>query len=64
VPRPPRSDAKIRGRRGRRARREERAAQTGPRVPSEAELAGMSAAGRRLYGFDDDRAEARGHQKN
>jgi hypothetical protein len=64
VPRPPRSDAKIRGRRGRRARREERAAQTGPRVPSDAELAGVSAAGRRLYGFDDDRAEARGHQKN
>jgi len=62
VPRPPRPDEGSRRRRGRRGRREERAP-GGPRVPSEAELAGMSAAGRRLYGFDDQ-PRAHGHTKN
>ena len=53
VPRPPRPDEGSRRRRGRRGRRDDRAASAGPRIPSEAELAGMSAAGRRLYGYDD-----------
>jgi hypothetical protein len=61
VPRPPRPSEGSR-RRGRRGRREDRAPE-GPRTPSEAELAGMSAAGRRLYGFDDH-PNARGHTKN
>lgn len=63
VPRPPGPDEGTRGRRGRRGRRDA-SNQTGPRIPSEAELAGMSAAGRRLYGFDDDASTARGHTKN
>jgi hypothetical protein len=62
VPRPPRAD-ETRRRRGRRGRRDGRV-QTGPRVPSAAELAGMSAAGRRLYGVDVDPATGRGHTKN
>ena len=63
VPRPPGADDGIRRRRGRRGRGDDRG-QTGPRVPSEAELASMSAAGRRLYGFDDDASTARGHTKS
>ena len=62
VPRPPGPDEGSRRRRGRRGRREDRAP-GGPRIPSEAELAGMSAAGRRLYGFDDPPAD-RPHTKN
>jgi hypothetical protein len=55
VPRPPAPEPEERTRRGRRRRRE-RAAQ-GP-VPwlSPAEVAGMSAAARRLYGLDDSAA--------
>jgi hypothetical protein len=63
VPRPPRPDEGPHRRRGRRGRRDDRV-QVGPRVPSETELAGMSAAGRRLYGFDDDPSTGRGHTKN
>ena len=63
VPRPPRAADGARRRRGRRGPRDDRV-QTGPRIPSEAELAGMSAAGRRLYGFDDDVSTAPGHTKN
>jgi hypothetical protein len=63
VPRPPRAADGVRRRRGRRGPRGDRV-QTGPRIPSEAELAGMSAAGRRLYGFGDDTSTAPGHTKN
>ena len=62
VPRPPGPDEGSRRRRGRRDRREGRSS-AGPRVPSEAELAGMSRAGRRLYGFDDVPTD-RPHTKN
>jgi hypothetical protein len=63
VPRPPRPDEGSRLRRGRRGRRDDRAASAGPRIPSDAELAGMSAAGRRLYGYDDPPTD-RPHTKN
>jgi hypothetical protein len=64
VPRPPRADEGRPRRRGRRGRRDDRAASMGPRIPSQVELASMSAAGRRLYGFDDDPSKDRGHTKN
>lgn len=51
VPRPPRHETSGR-RRDRRRRREERTP-AGSWTPSEAELARMSPAGRRLYGVDD-----------
>jgi hypothetical protein len=53
VPRPPRHEKGSGRRHDRRRRREERAP-AGSWVPSEAELARMSPAGRRLYGVDDD----------
>jgi hypothetical protein len=62
VPRPPRSEEGARRRRRRRGHRDDRVP-TGPRVPSEAELAGMSAAGRRLYGFHDDPSTDGGYAK-
>jgi hypothetical protein len=62
VPRPPRLEEGSRRRRGRRGRREDRPS-GGPRIPSEAELASMSAAARRLYGYDDS-PTGRPHTKN
>jgi hypothetical protein len=54
VPRPPAPEGESGRRRGRGPRRE-RLASGSSRMPSAAELARMSPAGRRLYGFDDDR---------
>lgn len=56
VPRPPATEVEG-ARRGRRRRRDRRAAEgnAAPRFSS-AEIAGMSAAGRRLYGLDDSAA--------
>jgi hypothetical protein len=55
VPRPPAAEPEERTRRGRRRRRE-RAAQAPAPWLSPAEVAGMSAAARRLYGLDDTAA--------
>jgi hypothetical protein len=58
VPRPPAPDQGSGRRRGRRGRRERTASPRGW-VPSEAELASMSPAGRRLYGVDDHPGDRR-----
>jgi hypothetical protein len=55
VPRPPSAEPEPGAKRGRRRRRE-RAAQGPAPWLSSAEIAGMSAAGRRLYGIDDSAA--------
>jgi hypothetical protein len=52
VPRPPSEEPET-GRKGWRHRRRERATTTAGWTISAAEAAGMSAAGRRLYGLDD-----------
>lgn len=52
VPRPPRADGEPRRRRGRRRERGHGAAAATTWMPSPAELARMSPAGRRLYGLD------------
>ena len=55
VPRPPVGEPEERGRRARRRRRE-RATESAASWLTPAEIAGMSAAGRRLYGIDDSAA--------
>jgi hypothetical protein len=55
VPRPPASEPEERSRRGRRRRRDRSSHDPTPWL-TPAEVAGMSAAGRRLYGLDDTAA--------
>ena len=55
VPRPPSAEPEERTKRGRRRRRGRASTSVAPWLSS-AEIAGMSAAGRRLYGLDDSAA--------